>query len=122
MVQSAAATVDEYMQTLAPERLEAMTRIRALFKEVLVGYDESMKYGMPTYGPGGAYVTAFNSQKGYIAFYAGRTAMEKFKDQLAGIDCGKGCIRYKKIDRIDFDVVRGLLEDIVARNPGVGCS
>ncbi|MDQ0463891.1 uncharacterized protein YdhG (YjbR/CyaY superfamily) [Caulobacter ginsengisoli] len=122
MVQSTAATVDEYMETVAPERLEAMKRMRALFKEVLVGYEEGMNYGMPTYGPSGAYVTAFNSQKGYIAFYAGQTAMAKFKDQLAGIDCGKGCIRYKKIEKIDFDVVRGLLEDIAARNPGVGCS
>jgi uncharacterized protein YdhG (YjbR/CyaY superfamily) len=121
MVQSTAATVDEYMETVAPERREAMERMRALFREVLVGYDEGMKYGMPTYGPAGDYVTAFNSQKGYIAFYAGRTAMEKFKAQLAGIDCGKGCIRYKKIEKIDFDVVRGLLEDIAARRPAQGC-
>ena len=59
--------------------------------------------------------TAFNNQKNYIAFYAGQTAIQAHKKELAGISCGKGCIRYTRPDRIDFDLVRSLLANIATR-------
>lgn len=116
MVQSTAATVDQWMAEVEPDRRAALERFRSLCREVLVGREEKMAYGMPAYTKG-ELMTAFNSQKGYIAFYAGRTAMENHREALAGIDCGKGCIRYKKIGGIDFDLVRLILEDIHSRDP-----
>ena len=74
-----------------------------------------MAYGMPTYQKDGKMVMAFNNQKNYIAFYAGQTAIQAHKKQLAGIGCGQGCIRYSKPEKIDFDVVRSLLENIATR-------
>lgn len=114
MVQSTAATVDQWMEEVDPDRREPLARLRGLCREVLADHAEGMEYGMPGYRKG-EFLTSFNSQKNYIAFYAGQAAIQKFADQLKGIDCGKGCIRYKKIDRIDFDVVRGMLEDIRSR-------
>jgi uncharacterized protein YdhG (YjbR/CyaY superfamily) len=115
MVQSAAATVDQWMAEVEDARRPALERFRALCREVLVGREEKMAYGMPAYARG-ELMTAFNNQKGYIAFYAGQTAIQNHRAALAGVDCGKGCIRYKKIDRIDFDVVRSILEDINSRD------
>ena len=54
---------------------------------------------MAVYKKDGAMVTAFANQKGYIAFYAGQAAIQAHKKELAGIDCGKGCIRYKTSPR-----------------------
>lgn len=121
MVQSRAETVDAFMAEVGPDRLPAIARFRDLCREHLTGWPERMSYGMPGYGPADAPpVVCFNNQKGYIAFYAGATAVERFQDRLGGADCGKGCIRYRKPDRIDFEVVADILRDIRARREG-GC-
>ncbi|MEJ2817387.1 DUF1801 domain-containing protein [Caulobacter sp. CCG-8] len=115
MVQSKAASVDAFMAEVGDERRPALERLRALCREELAGWPEGMSYGMPGYGPPGAPVVAFNDQKQYIAFYAGQTAVARFADRLAGVDCGKSCIRYRKPDAIDFDLVRDILRDVRAR-------
>ena len=117
MVQSRAATVDAFMTEVGPERRPALERLRSLCLEHLTGWIEHMAYGMPAYGPEGvAPPVCFNNQKGYIAFYAGQTAVDTFKDRLGGADCGKGCIRYKAVGKIDFAVVADILKDIRTRN------
>ncbi|MDH4384764.1 MAG: DUF1801 domain-containing protein [Caulobacter sp.] len=117
MVQSKALTVDDYMDEVAPERLDAVRRLRSLCLEHLTGWSERMAWGMPGYGPVGADPTvAFSSQKQYISLYAGQTAVQAFAEQLRGINCGKGCIRYSSPARIDFAVVEAILKEIRARN------
>jgi uncharacterized protein YdhG (YjbR/CyaY superfamily) len=116
MVQSKATSVDAFMAEVGDDRRPALERLRQLCREVLASWDEGMSYGMPAYGPPGAPVVAFNNQKQYVAFYAGATAVTRFADRLAGVDCGKGCIRYRKPAAIDFDLVRDILEDVRARN------
>ena len=114
MVQSKSVTVTEYLKEADAARRPALTKFRKLARENLPGCDEVMDYGMAVYKSGGEMVTAFANQKGYIAFYAGQAAIAAHKKALAGIDCGKGCIRYKKIDQIDFDVVASLFKAIAA--------
>jgi uncharacterized protein YdhG (YjbR/CyaY superfamily) len=112
MVQSKAATVDAYLKEADASRKPALVKFRKLAKETLTGCDEGMNYGMAYYARDGEMVTAFANQKGYIAFYAGANAIEAHKTALKGIDCGKGCIRYKNIEKIDFDVVASLFKTI----------
>ena len=112
MVMSKAKTVSEYLAETDATRKPALTKFRKLAKDSLKGCDEGIDYGMPVYKKDGEMVTAFANQKGYIAFYAGQKAIEAHKAALKGIDCGKGCIRYKKIDAIDFDVVASLFKHI----------
>ncbi|HYE44633.1 MAG TPA: DUF1801 domain-containing protein [Caulobacter sp.] len=124
MVQSSAATVDAFMTEVGEDRRPYIEKMRELFRTHLTGWEERMEYGMPAYGPAGdpKVGVAFNNQKQHIAFYAGETAIEKFKDQLAvpSVDCGKGCIRYKNPRKIDFEVVEAILKDIRARE-GSAC-
>jgi hypothetical protein len=35
--------------------------------------------------------------------------MAAHRDRLTGLDVGKGCIRYRRTDQIDVDVVRSIL-------------
>jgi uncharacterized protein YdhG (YjbR/CyaY superfamily) len=116
MVQSRAQTVDEWMAALDQARLPVFRQLRQLCRERLTGWDERMQWGMPGYGPEGAdSVVAFNSQKQHIALYAGPTAIARFADRLVGIDCGKGCVRYRRAEQIDFSVISDMLDDIRAR-------
>jgi uncharacterized protein YdhG (YjbR/CyaY superfamily) len=118
MVQSKAVTVDDYLAEADEVRRPLLERFRALALESLTGWSEVMDYGMAGYTKGDA-ATRFANQKGYIAFYAGRDAIERHAEQLKGIDCGKGCIRYKNLAKIDFEVVKSLFVDI-AEHKGKG--
>jgi uncharacterized protein YdhG (YjbR/CyaY superfamily) len=112
MVQSKAKSVADYIKEADDTRRPYLTKFRKLAREILAECDEDMDYGMPVYKKNGELVTAFANQKGYIAFYAGHRAIADHKAALKGIDCGKGCIRYKNLEKIDFEVVRLLFESI----------
>ena len=124
MVQSRAASVDDFMLEVGPDRLPYIQRFRELCRDTLTGWEERMEYGMPAYGPAGDAVVgvAFNNQKQQVAFYAGEAAIQKFEKELdvPGIDCGKGCVRYKNPKKMDFALIEAMLQDIQARREG-GC-
>ncbi|MFE4312484.1 iron chaperone [Streptomyces sp. NPDC056517] len=121
MVQSNAEDVDGYLAEVPAPRQETLRRLRELCREELVGFTESMAYGMPVYERDGSAEIAFASQKQYISFYLMRgDVRDAFTERLAGQDMGKGCLRFRKPERIDFDLVRDLLKATAVR-PGTIC-
>jgi len=124
MVQSKAADVDGYLAEVPVERREALTRLRELCRAELPGFTEKMLYGMPAYeragGDDGDGV-AFANQKQYISFYLVRTDVRRaFAERLANYDMGKSCLRFRNPERVDFDLIRDLLQ-ATAKEPGPGC-
>ena len=110
-MQSNARDVDQYLNEVPAERKEALTRLRMACLEILAGYEESMEYGMPSYKKGATVEVAFASQKKYISLYILKEyVMKENRPRLAGLNLGKGCIRYSKPDKIDFELVKQLLE------------
>ncbi|MFJ9951474.1 iron chaperone [Kitasatospora sp. NPDC091207] len=121
MVQSEASDVDGYLAEVPEERRTALTEVRRLCREELVGFTEVMAYGMPAYERDGACEIAFASQKRYISFYLMRgDVREAFEERLAGHDMGKGCLRFRKPEGIDLGLLRDLLRATAAR-PGTIC-
>ncbi len=58
----------------------------------------------------GVIEVGFASQKQYISLYIlKQEVLDAHRDLLAGLNLGKGCIRYRKPEQIDFDVVERLL-------------
>ena len=111
-MQSEAAEVHEYFKEVPAERLEALKRLRELCRSTLDGYEESMEYGMPSYSQQGVVEVAFASQKNYISLYILKEpVLDQHRPSLKGLNLGKGCIRYSKPEKIDFDLVKQLLED-----------
>ncbi len=109
-MQSTATTVDEYLKSVTSERLVAVTKLRELCLTTLSDYEESMQYGMPSYSKNGIVEVGFNSQKNYISFYVlKKDVVDRYRNQLK--DAGKGCIRYRKPEQIDFAIVEKLLEE-----------
>ncbi|MEU9853582.1 DUF1801 domain-containing protein [Streptomyces sp. NPDC047974] len=121
MVQSNATDVDGYLTEAPEERRGMLARIRELCREELVGFDEVMAYGMPAYERDGTCEIAFASQKQYISFYLMRSDVrEAFEERLAGQDMGKGCLRYRRPETIDYGLLRDLLKATAVR-PGKVC-
>lgn len=111
-MQSTAGDVDGYLEEVPEKRRAALHRLRSICLEALSGYEESMQYRMPSYRrPGGEVEVAFASQANYISLYVLRKdVLDRFREDLAGANLGKGCIRYSTPAKIDFEVVKRLLE------------
>ncbi|MQA08914.1 MAG: DUF1801 domain-containing protein [Pseudonocardiaceae bacterium] len=111
-MRSTAATVDEYLDTVPADRRAVLAQLRQLCLEYLTGYDEAMTYGMPGYSRNGTLEVGFNSQKHYVSLYIlNKDVLDKHRQRFT--DAGKGCIRYKKPEDIDFSVVVRILRDTV---------
>jgi uncharacterized protein YdhG (YjbR/CyaY superfamily) len=111
--------VDAYVEQVDEPRRDAVRTLRRLCLEHLDGFTEGMRYGMPGYWRGpvaeGDGEIGFAAQKQYLSLYVVRTdVMAAHRDRLAGLSLGKGCIRYRRPEQLDPDVVRSILEMTVA--------
>lgn len=108
--------VDTYLDDLAEERREALDRLRSLVFEVAPDAEESIKYGMPYYTAGGA-LCAFASQKRYISLYIFDTEIvRRYREALQGLDVGKSCIRFRKIEQLPLEVIASMLAEAYRSN------
>jgi len=134
MVRSSAATVEEYLDELTPDRREQIATVRSIVLDNLPeGYDESMNWGMitweiplerypKTYNKQPLMYAALASQKNYMSLYlmcvytheGTQTEFERrFKDSGKKLDMGKSCVRFKKVDDLPMD----LIADTIASTP-----
>lgn len=125
-MRSSAATPEEYLNSLPPERRDALEKVRqVILKNLPKGYEEVMNWGMITYQvPLSVYAdtynkqplvyAAFGSQKNHMAVYlTGAYASKELENKLrqayakAGkkLDFGKSCLRFRKLDDLLLDEV-----------------
>lgn len=120
-MQSKALDVRSYLEQLPAERRIALEKLRQFCRRFLRGYEEGMDYGMPVYKRDGVVEVAFASQKQYISLYVLKhDVLDRHRKALEGCRIGKGCVRFSKADRIDFDAVSALLRD-TAKSKSAPC-
>lgn len=132
-MQSSAKTVNDYLNELPEERKTAFLKLRdGILKNIPKGFEEQMSYGMLGYVvPHSIYPNGYHcnpklplpfiniaSQKNFIALYhlgiyANPKLLEWFTNEYPKhsnqkLDIGKGCIRFKKMDQIPFDLIAEL--------------
>ena len=116
-MQSKAPDVSTYLQERPGDRRVTLERLRQLCLEFLKGYEECMAYGMPAYKRDGAPEVAFASQKQYVSLYVmKKDVVERHRKALSGCEIGKGCIRFRDPEKIDFAAVADLLRDTAKSN------
>ena len=110
-MQSDAGTISEYLEQVPEDRTTALLKIRKLCQEHLPEFEESMQYGMPSYSRNGTVEVAFASQKNNISLYILRTdVLDQYRDQFPASAIGKGCVRYRNPNKINFELVEEMLE------------
>lgn len=144
-MQSTAKTVNDYLNELPEERQTAFLKLReSVLKNIPKGFEEQMSYGMLGYVvphsiyPNGYHCTpklplpfiSIGSQKNFIVMhhlglYANPKLLEWFtaeypKHSKLKLDMGKGCIRFKKMDQIPFDLI-GELAGKISVNEWIEC-
>jgi uncharacterized protein YdhG (YjbR/CyaY superfamily) len=113
MVQSAAATVDAWFAEVDPKRAPVLREVRARALKHFGPAAERMSYGMPAYvrADDDAPVFAFNSQKQHISLYVSTRVHPLYEAELKDLDAGKSCIRFRRPEQIDLDLVDRMLAD-----------
>lgn len=104
--------MDLYMFSLKPDRKAALEVVRSLILETILDITETMKYRMPTYELDEV-VCAFASQKHYMSLYMDTSLVERYKPEFKGLNIGKSCIRFKKIEDLPMDTIRKILMETV---------
>jgi hypothetical protein len=137
---STSETPDQYINLLTEDRKEAIGKLRKVILDNLPeGFVETMAYGMIAYVvPHSIYPNGYHcdpkqalpfisiaSQKNYIALHHlgiyGSTQLldwviaEYPKHSKTKLDMGKGCIRFKKIDQIPFNLIVELCKKITTK-------
>ena len=121
-MQSDAKTVDEYIESLPEDRKEAISTLRKSIldniQEGFKGYHSNPKLPLPFIN--------LASQKNYIALYhmgiyVNPDLLKWFTDEYSKItmlklDMGKGCIRFKKPDKIPFALIGELVSRISVKD------
>lgn len=135
MASSKAATVDQYLAELAPDRRAEIERVRDLVNNALPdGYREGMGWGMigwvipladfpDTYNKQPLVYAGLAAQKNYNSLYlncvyASRERTERLQQAAAAagkpLDMGKSCIRFKRADDLPLDLIR---DEIASTTP-----
>ena len=136
-MQSKATTPEQYLLELPEDRKDAMLKLRKAIKDNLPkGFEEVMSYGMLGYVvPHSIYPNGYHcnpklplpfinlgSQKNFIALhhlgiYGNKNLLDWYvaeypKHAKIKIDMGKGCLRFKKMDDIPYDLIAELARKI----------
>lgn len=117
---SKAATIDEYLAELPDDRRAAVSELRALILRIAPTTVEMMQYGMPVFGD----LCAIASQKHYLAIYVCESEIVKAHAATLGkVNCGKGCVRFKRLSDLNLTAVESLLREVLKlRKQGIGPS
>jgi hypothetical protein len=132
-MQSKATTITDYLAQLPEDRQEPMARLRDTINTHLPKeFSEGMGYGMIGWGvPHSLYPAGYHcdpklplpflsiaSQKNFIAvyhmgLYSDPALLEWFTSEYpkhvkTKLDMGKGCVRFKKVDLIPYELIAEL--------------
>jgi uncharacterized protein YdhG (YjbR/CyaY superfamily) len=109
-------TVDEYIAAADPDRRDALRALRDVIRDAAPEAHEEIRHKMPYYVYHGDLV-AFASQKNHFSLYVmGDKRLTEHRDALGKLNCGKGCIRFKKLEELPLDVLREIVRDTAAEN------
>lgn len=127
---------DEYIAMLTEDRREIVETLDELIKDTVPKLDRWFAYNMIGYGkfkyidykkqenewP----IIALASQKNYVSLYIcaihpdqnDKYIAEVYDKELGKVSVGKSCIRFKKLEDLNLDVVKKVLKE-AANNPGL---
>ena len=86
-----------------------------MIREAAPNAVEDIQYGMISYAQG-EMLCALASQKNHMTLYVcDPPVVDAHRVGLGKLNCGKGCIRFKRLDDLPLEVVRDILREAAQR-------
>lgn len=118
MAQSDAPTVASYINGCPSEHAPALRTLRTLAARTLRDHEERMHWGMPAYLRQNRVSFGFAVQSRYLSLYFRAPGLlDKDVEALGNVSRGKGCLRFRRPDAIDWPLVERLLVETANSGP-----
>ena len=125
-------TIGDYLATVEEKRRDDVGRLCALIAEAVPGLAVDVTSSGVGFGPfhyryasgreGDSHLISVVNRRQYISLYVncvheGAYLAERYADRLPNADVGRSCVRFKRLDDVDADVLRRLARDAAATGP-----
>ena len=108
-MQRNASSPAEYLRAVPEAQRALVLHLRSLILQAAPGVREEIRWGMLCYDDSGA-LFALGAQKHFVGLYVMATeALQDMAEELQSLDHGKGCIRFKRLDRVPVELISRLL-------------
>ena len=108
-MQRSASTPAEYLAAVPETQRPLGQHLRALIREAAPDLREGIRYGMLSYEDAGG-LFGLAAQKHFVGLYVlAPEAMRDMAAELAAVDHGKGCLRFKRLEAVPTPVIAKLL-------------
>jgi uncharacterized protein YdhG (YjbR/CyaY superfamily) len=114
-------TPEDYIAALDEPRRSEIAELDALIRSVAPDLEPDIYSGMLGYGTyhykyesgreGDAPIVALASRARYISLYANVGVADRHRDELPRADIGKSCIRFKRLEDVDRDVLAAVIRE-----------
>ena len=110
-------SVDEYIASFPKSVQDALQQVRKAIREAAPKAEEAISYNMPAFKLNGNLVW-FGAFKNHIGFYPRESAIEEFKEKLAGYEVSKvhGTVKFPLDKPIPFDLIKEIVKFRVEEN------
>jgi uncharacterized protein YdhG (YjbR/CyaY superfamily) len=102
------ATVEEYLETLPPDRRDAIERMRRMIRAAAPEAVETIAYSMPAFrSHGGQFLVSYAAYKRHFSLFpASGAVVAALGAEIAPFLAGKGTIRFPTYRPIPVELVR----------------
>ena len=117
-MKSNTGTVSAYLNELPAARRRALETLRGMIEKAAPKAKASMKYGLPSWewnGPLFALAAQHSAMELYVAEV---DLVSKRKKTLGNVEIGTSCIRFKRLEDLNLEIVAALLADAADRRKG----
>ena len=104
-----AATPAAYLGKVEGSQRAILDAIRATIRDVAPDIGETVEYGMLGY-PG---LANLGAQKHHVALYVMPEVLERHRANFPGVDCGKSCLRFRRLEQVRPGPLAALLRDVL---------
>ena len=110
-------SVDEYIASFPKSVQDALQQVRKAIREAAPKAEEAISYNMPAFKLNGNLVW-FGAFKNHIGFYPRESAIEEFKEKLAGYKVSKvhGTVKFLLDKPIPLDLIKEIVKFRVEEN------
>jgi len=114
-----APTIDAYIAAFPAAVQKILTRIRRIVQQAAPEAEERIAYRIPTFvlGKNLVHFAAFEK---HVGFYPTPSAMEHFREELAGYKTAKGSVQFPLTEPIPYDLIKTIVAFRVKEARGQG--
>ena len=112
-----AASVEEFLATVPPDKRAALEDLREVIRGAAPGATELINYGVPMFRLDGKNLVSYAAAKDHCSFYVQSPAvMEAHAAELAGFKTSKGTVNFTPDKPIPAELVTKLVKARIAEN------